>query len=42
MRMLGRILGVAVLAALAGCKQPDAELLLAYSGDCQAYFEPCG
>jgi len=35
------LLGVA-LAALVGCNQREARLLVAYSGDCQGYFEPCG
>jgi len=32
------------LGFLAGCGQDAAldEILLAYSGDCQAYIEPCG
>ena len=31
-------------ALLAGCgaDKPGDELLLVYSGDCQAYIEPCG
>ena len=32
------------LALLAGCQSEvqHEELLLAFSGDCQAYIEPCG
>jgi hypothetical protein len=31
-------------AGLAGCGQESStsELLVCYSGDCQAYLEPCG
>ena len=36
---------VAALGTALGCAQEEprpGEILLAYSGDCQAYLEPCG
>jgi hypothetical protein len=33
-------LGLGVM--LSGCKERRPELLVSYSGDCQAYIEPCG
>ena len=27
---------------VAGCRSGSDELLVAYSGDCQAWIEPCG
>jgi hypothetical protein len=30
------------LVAPAGCEQREARLLIAYTGDCQAYLDPCG
>lgn len=47
-RFLSSVSVFAVVASavtlLAGCKgdAPRGEILLAYSGDCQAYLEPCG
>ncbi len=38
----GAALGLAFFAASCGQKSPADELLLVYSGDCQAYIEPCG
>jgi hypothetical protein len=37
------IVGLSLLST-GGCKkqQEEARLLVAYSGDCQAYLEPCG
>lgn len=35
----------AALGLIVGCAQEEqqsSEILLAYSGDCQAYLEPCG
>jgi hypothetical protein len=45
MRHWRRLARTATLLAAAwnsGCGDKETELLVAYSGDCQAYIEPCG
>lgn len=36
------ILLVGLLVLLSACQRSEPELLVAYSGDGQAYIEPCG
>jgi hypothetical protein len=39
----GLLLALVGLALLAGCaNESQPELLVSYTGDCQAYLEPCG
>jgi len=43
MRGLGVVaLGLFAATSLGGCGRGETDLLVAYSGDCQAYIEPCG
>ncbi len=35
-------LGLVTAAMFGGCGKEETDLLVAYSGDCQAYIEPCG
>lgn len=36
------LVGAALLLGTSGCTDRRSQVLLVYSGDCQAYIEPCG
>lgn len=39
---MGSLGGLALFLAVACARDVPEELLVAYTGDCQAYLEPCG